>query len=85
MTMSDFSFLGISIISDILMTASDKIFSKKKPIFIATGSGDGPQEAIEVNAWNGSVGPLILMSIGKAYYMGEIQSLVLGNCPLCPQ
>lgn len=67
-----FSFLGISIVADIFMCAIEKITSKKKQIFIATGSGDAPQEAIEVQVWNGTVANLTLMALGKKIYHGEM-------------
>ena len=55
------SFLGISIISDMFMSAIEKITAKTKQIHIASSDEDG-QEVTEVPVWNGTVANLTLMA-----------------------
>ena len=59
------SFLGISIISDMFMSAIEKITAKTKQIHIASSDEDG-QEVIEVPVWNGTVANLTLMALGSS-------------------
>ena len=46
------SFLGISIVSDLFMSAIDKITSKTKEIHIAGSDPGAPADVIEVPVWN---------------------------------
>ena len=58
-----FSFFGIGIVSDLFMSAIEKITAKTKEIHLA-GSGDDGPEVIEVPVWNGTVANLTLMALG---------------------
>merc|ERR1719348_2628447 len=60
-----YSFLGISIVADLFMSAIEKITSKTKQIHIAS-SGDDPPEVVEVPVWNGTVANLTLMALGSS-------------------
>jgi len=60
-----YSFLGISIVADLFMSAIEKITSKTKQIHIAS-IGDDPPEVIEVPVWNGTVANLTLMALGSS-------------------
>jgi len=59
------SFLGIGIVSDLFMSAIEKITAKTKEIHLA-GSGDDGPEVIEVPVWNGTVANLTLMALGSS-------------------
>jgi len=60
-----YSFLGISIVSDMFMSAIEKITAKTKSIHLAS-SGDDAPEVIEVPVWNGTVANLTLMALGSS-------------------
>jgi len=60
-----YSFLGIGIVSDLFMSAIEKITSKTKEIFIASG-GEKESSSIEVPVWNGTVANLTLMALGSS-------------------
>jgi len=60
-----YSFLGISIVSDLFMSAIEKITSKTKSIHLATEGGDN-HDVIEVPVWNGTVANLTLMALGSS-------------------
>jgi len=70
-----YSFLGISIISDIFMCAIEKITSKTTEIQIA-GDADSPSDVIEVPVWNNTVANLTLMALGSS--APEILLAVIG-------
>jgi len=70
-----YSFLGISIISDLFMGAIEKITSKTKEIHIA-GAGDEMANKIEVPVWNSTVANLTLMALGSS--APEILLAVIG-------
>merc|ERR1712156_352208 len=70
-----YSFLGISIISDIFMCAIEKITSKTTEIQIA-GDADSPADVIEVPVWNDTVANLTLMALGSS--APEILLAVIG-------
>jgi len=61
-----YSFLGISIVSDLFMSAIEKITSKSKEIHIASSDPESPNEVIEVPVWNGTVANLTLMALGSS-------------------
>ena len=52
--------------SDLFMSAIEKITSKTKQIHIAAG-GEKSSDVIEVPAWNGTVANLTLMALGKLF------------------
>ena len=58
------SFLGISIVSDLFMSAIEKITSKTKEIHIAGSDPNAPADVIEVPVWNDTVANLTLMALG---------------------
>ena len=58
-----YSFLGISIVSDMFMSAIEKITAKTKQIHLASSGEDGG-DVIEVPVWNGTVANLTLMALG---------------------
>ena len=66
--MFNFSFFGIGIVSDLFMSAIEKITAKTKEIHLAGSSDDGP-EVIEVPVWNGTVANLTLMALGKSTFI----------------
>ena len=57
------SFFGIGIVSDLFMSAIEKITVKTKEIHLAASGDNGP-EVIEVPVCIGKVANLILMAIG---------------------
>jgi len=66
--------LGISIVTDVFMTAIDKITSHTKKIYIAKESLENGTEVslppdqpeiIEVRVWNPTIANLTLMALGK--------------------
>ena len=59
-----FSFLGIGIVSDLFMSAIEKITSKTKQVHLPNSGDDGP-DVIEYPVWNGTVANLTLMALGK--------------------
>ena len=61
-----FSFFGIGIVSDLFMSAIEKITAKTKEIHLAGSGEDGP-EVIEVPVWNGTVANLTLMALGRQF------------------
>jgi len=71
-----YSFLGISIISDIFMCAIEKITSKTTEIHIASADADSPSDVIEVPVWNNTVANLTLMALGSS--APEILLAVIG-------
>jgi len=71
-----YSFLGISIISDIFMCAIEKITSKTTEIHIASADSDSPNDVIEVPVWNNTVANLTLMALGSS--APEILLAVIG-------
>ena len=70
-----FSFLGISIISDIFMCAIEKITSKTKELHVAGGEG-GEQDVIQIPVWNNTVANLTLMALGECLSTCEVQLLL---------
>jgi len=60
-----YSFFGIGIVSDLFMSAIEKITAKTKEIHLAGSGEDGP-EVIEVPVWNGTVANLTLMALGSS-------------------
>eukprot|EP00092_Neocalanus_flemingeri_P081218 GFUD01101392.1.p1 GENE.GFUD01101392.1~~GFUD01101392.1.p1 ORF type:complete len:850 (+),score=201.01 GFUD01101392.1:535-3084(+) len=60
-----YSFMGISIVSDMFMSAIEKITAKTKQIHLASSGEDGP-DVIEVPVWNGTVANLTLMALGSS-------------------
>jgi len=71
-----YSFLGISIISDVFMCAIEKITSKTKEIHIAGTDANAPADVIEVPVWNDTVANLTLMALGSS--APEILLAVIG-------
>ena len=55
--------MGISIVSDMFMSAIEKITAKTKQIHLASSGEDGG-DVIEVPVWNGTVANLTLMALG---------------------
>ena len=70
-----YSFLGIGIVSDLFMSAIEKITSKTKEIFIAS-AGEKDSSSIEVPVWNGTVANLTLMALGR-YSVKCLASIIL--------
>merc|ERR1719480_574627 len=60
-----YSFLGIGIVSDLLMSAIEKITSKTKQVHLTKSGDDGPN-VIEYPVWNGTVANLTLMALGSS-------------------
>lgn len=60
------SFLGISIIADIFMSAIEAITSKTKTVCVADPSEESGQVEIEVKVWNSTVANLTLMALGSS-------------------
>jgi len=60
-----YSFIAISLVSDLFMGSIDKITSSTKQIHIAN-SGDEEPTVIEVPWWNGTVANLTLMALGSS-------------------
>jgi len=71
-----YSFLGISIVSDLFMSAIEKITSKTKEIHIAGSDPNAPADVIEVPVWNDTVANLTLMALGSS--APEILLAVIG-------
>jgi len=59
-----YSFLGIGIVSDLFMSAIEKITSKTKKVHLGPGA-EGP-DVIEYPVWNGTVANLTLMALGSS-------------------
>jgi len=70
-----YSFMGISIVSDMFMSAIEKITAKTKQIHLASSGEDGG-DVIEVPVWNGTVANLTLMALGSS--APEILLAVIG-------
>jgi solute carrier family 8 (sodium/calcium exchanger) len=60
-----YSFLGIGIVSDLFMSAIEKITSKTKQVHLTKSGDDGPN-VIEYPVWNGTVANLTLMALGSS-------------------
>eukprot|EP00090_Calanus_glacialis_P017020 TRINITY_DN265_c0_g1_i1.p1 TRINITY_DN265_c0_g1~~TRINITY_DN265_c0_g1_i1.p1 ORF type:complete len:852 (+),score=219.25 TRINITY_DN265_c0_g1_i1:267-2822(+) len=60
-----YSFLGIGIVSDLFMSAIEKITSKTKQVHLPNSGDDGP-DVIEYPVWNGTVANLTLMALGSS-------------------
>ena len=60
-----YSFLGISIVSELFMSSIEKITAKTKQIHLAGGGGEEGPDVIEVPVWNGTVANLTLMALGR--------------------
>jgi len=71
-----YSFLGIQIVSDLFMSAIEKITSKTKEIHIAGSDPNAPADVIEVPVWNDTVANLTLMALGSS--APEILLAVIG-------
>jgi len=83
--------LGISVVTDVFMTAIDKITSHTKKVYLAKESSargsevslrpDQP-EVIEVRVWNPTIANLTLMALGD-YYNDDnnllVASILKGN------
>ena len=63
-----YSFLGISIVSELFMSAIEKITAKTKMIHLAGGGEEG-SAVIEVPVWNGTVANLTLMALGRFWWL----------------
>lgn len=59
-------FMGVSILADIFMCSIEKITSHTRKITIASTSGNGGTEEIEIRVWNDTVANLTLMALGSS-------------------
>jgi solute carrier family 8 (sodium/calcium exchanger) len=76
-------FLGISIVSDIFMSAIEKVTSQNKKIQITNEKGEVEEKKVKV--WNATVANLTLMALGSSapeIILSILETVMnLGGCP----